>query len=334
MRKKYLLLALLFTGITFASVAQNTCQKAKTEFENGKYDEAIKYYNACKRDLGTDVSTDIEKAKKCRNFLVIADDAFAGNDYEKAAVKYQELLKLNPADQHAKERYEICIFTITEPSLKEFHFGIVGGLSIANQLSDSWMYKGAQNPQFGFVGGLLFEHKINRYLSFQPELRFIMKGSRGKGYTSDIYYIEINGHRDYLSNVLVENTLNLNYLELPLNLVLNIPVSKTTDLFIGAGYYLAYGVYGKLKLSPSKEGYSFEEEESEDVFSGDSEILKLNRFDRGINCMLGVRSYYGDSSFFIRAGYEWSLENMSVRRGRNAATFKNSCFYISMGVFL
>jgi FtsZ-binding cell division protein ZapB len=310
--------------------------RADSCFKAGNYSAAILHYIDYRDEKGTqNIDALIDWAKECQQILIDADDWFAKKNYKNAAAKYQELLKLNPADRHAKERYDFCISKNTEP--KEFHFGIVGGLSITNQLSDSWMYKGAQNPQFGFVGGLLFEHKLNRYLSFQPELRFIMKGSHGKGYTSDIYYIEINGHRDYLSNVLVENTLNLNYLELPLNLVLNIPVSKTTDLFIGAGYYLAYGVSGKLKLLPSKERYSFEEEKWKDVFSGESEILKLNSLDRGINCMLGFRSYFDKEkdggSFFIRAGYERSLDNISIR-GRNTATFKNNCFYISMGVFL
>ncbi|MDR0505569.1 MAG: hypothetical protein LBH32_01955, partial [Dysgonamonadaceae bacterium] len=114
---------------------------------------------------------------------------------------------------------------------------------------------------------------------------------------------------------------------LPLNLVFNIPVGDYTDLFIGAGYYFAYGINGKLKFEPSKNGYSFDNEE-ENVFSGKNKFL--NPFDQGINCMLGIRIVQGG---FIRAGYEWSLENIAASKGEGMATFKNNCLYLQLGAF-
>ncbi|MDR0537616.1 MAG: PorT family protein [Tannerellaceae bacterium] len=200
-----------------------------------------------------------------------------------------------------------------------FHFGLVGGLSIAIQLSDSWLYEEDKPPQLGFARGLLLEYKFTKWLSFQPELLFVMKGAIGKAHTSD-HYID-NGTGNYLSDVQVKDTMRINYFELLLNLVFNIPLKEDNIyLVVGGGYYLAYGVYEKLKFGPSKEGFSFDKD-TEEIFSGDTKIL--NPFDQGINCLLGLRFKLGvdDSGLFIRAGYSYSLNNMAASKGERFASF-------------
>jgi hypothetical protein len=207
----------------------------------------------------------------------------------------------------------------------KWHFGIVGGLSVSNIQSDSWIYNEGRGSRLGFAGGMSFEYQITRHLSIQPELLFVMKGAAGKTHTSDRYYDTQTG--TYLSNVLVKDSMRINYFELPLNLVFNIPVGKKkTDIFIGAGYYISYGIYGNLVFFPSKDGYLFDEDK-EKVFSDNK---WLNRFDHGINCILGIRIAQG---VFIRAGYVRSLDNMAAQHGEDFASFKNNCFTISSGCF-
>lgn len=201
------------------------------------------------------------------------------------------------------------------------------GGSLSNLQSDSWLFDEGKNPRLAFdCLGLFFEYKPVQWLSFQPELQLKFKGTRGYTHTSDRYYDTQTG--DYIPDVLVEDTLNLTYVQLPLNLLFYIPVSDNASIFFGGGYYLAYGVYGKLHLTPSKDRYSFEKE-TQKVFSGTDKIL--NPFDQGINTMFGARFTYSNVEMFIRAGYEWSLDNMAANKGAGMATFKNNCFYLQMG---
>ncbi|GHV26626.1 hypothetical protein FACS1894176_07600 [Bacteroidia bacterium] len=208
---------------------------------------------------------------------------------------------------------------------KKFHFGIGGGVNLSSLISDSWLYEEDKTLYTGFSAGLLCEYKFGKVVSFQSGLLFVRKGATGKAYTSDRYSDTQTGNN--ISDVLVKNTMVLDYLELPLNLVFNIPVGDYTDLFIGAGYYFAYGINGKLKFEPSKNGYSFDDEE-ENVFSGKNKFL--NPFDQGINCMLGIRIAQGG---FIRASYEWSLDNIVDSKSEGFASFKNNCFTISLGYY-
>lgn len=239
-------------------------------------------------------------------------------------INYDDVKYINNVKPGA-DRQSVKLEKIKDPE-KKFHFGIIGGVNLSSQISDSWLYEEDRTLYTGFSAGLLCEYKFGKVVSFQSGLLFARKGAIGKAYTSDRYSDTQTGNN--ISDVLVKNTMVLDYLELPLNLVFNIPVGDYTDLFIGAGYYFAYGINGKLKFEPSKNGYSFDEEEEENVFSGKNKFL--NPFDQGINCMLGIRIAQGG---FIRASYEWSLENIAASKDEGMATFKNNCLYLQLGFY-
>jgi len=209
---------------------------------------------------------------------------------------------------------------------KKFHLGIVAGLALANQNSDSWIYEDAKNAKAGFAAGLLFEYKFSSNFSFQPELLFVQKGAKGKSYTSDTYIYTNTG--EYISDVLIDATVQVNYLELPLNYIINIPTSDNSAFFFGYGYTLAYGLSGKITKEPSKDDISFylsKEEKEEDVFDGEEPIF--NRFDGSVNLLAGFRI----NRFFVRASYEWG-DNIAANTDEGYYYFKNTCFNFSVGV--
>jgi hypothetical protein len=212
---------------------------------------------------------------------------------------------------------------------KKFCFGIFGGLSVSNMESDAWYYEDAKSSKVGFYASMLFEIKLNKTVSLQPELLFVQKGNKGQVYTSDYYmYTETGG---YIPDVLVESTMQLNYIELPINLIFNISTGKIGAFFIGAGPSISYGISGKLRLNPSKEGITFylsDEEKEVDVFGGEEPVF--SRFDLGLNFLAGYRY----KRFFVRAGYDLGLTNIATNKDEGWAKFTNNCFNLSVGVKL
>jgi hypothetical protein len=211
---------------------------------------------------------------------------------------------------------------------KKFSFGLFGGLSVANQKSDSWYYgESNKGSNIGYCAGMLFEFKLSKYVSLQPELLFVQKGGKGKTYTSNLYIFATTG--DYITDVSVKSIMQLNYLEVPLNFIFNIPTGKNGEFFMGAGPSVSYGLSGKLTLNPSKEGVTFyltDEEKTTDMFGGDEPVLK--RFDLGMNVLAG----YQYKTLVIRAGYNMGLNNIATNEGEGFATFTNNCFNLSLGI--
>jgi protocatechuate 3,4-dioxygenase beta subunit len=209
---------------------------------------------------------------------------------------------------------------------KRFNFSILGGIGFPSQTSDSWIYADSSEFYVGGVAGMVFEFKLSRHISFQPELLYKSKGGDGVAYTSDKY---INATTDaYIPDVKVNSTVRLHYIEIPLNLVVNIPYSDGNGaIFFGAGYYYSYGLFGKMTQLPSKAGYSFDPEtEKNDVFGGDTPMF--SRSDYGVNFMIGCNY---NRYCFIRAGYDLGLKNIANGDG---AYFKNRNFYIAVGFSL
>jgi len=101
--------------------------------------------------------------------------------------------------------------------------GVKGGLNIATT-SEGFLEDIEPESKFGLIIGGFVTYKINDQFSFQPEVYFTMKGVEWDIKKEDEY-------GSYLS----EGSYNLNYLEIPLLGVLNIPIKASFDprLFFG-----------------------------------------------------------------------------------------------------
>jgi len=211
---------------------------------------------------------------------------------------------------------------------KKFRFGLFGGMSVATQTTDSWLYESKNSASVGYYAGMQFEFKFGRYVSFQPELLFVQKGSKGQTYTSDYYIYTETGN--FIPDVLINSKVQIHYLEFPLNCVFNIPIGRNSAIFLGTGLYLSCGLSGKMTLDPSKEGITFylsKEEKEADVFGGEEPLF--SRFDYGLDFLAGYRY----KRFFARAGYSLGLFNIATGNPSDGwAKFKNSYFNLSVGV--
>ncbi|OOQ56886.1 outer membrane beta-barrel protein [Mucilaginibacter pedocola] len=179
--------------------------------------------------------------------------------------------------------------------------GLKGGLNFA-QISGSDGSGGTS------TSGTLTSFSVGAFLEFagdgvaiQPGLFYTGKGSKSK------------------TNSGISSSLNLRYLQLPVNFVINVPAGFG-KLYIGAGPYAAYGLSGKVESSnnggtPSTTNLSFGQ------YSG-----QLKRMDYGAQGIAGLRFNTG---FLIGVNYDLGLANIV----NNASVkSKNRVLGVSVGV--
>ena len=107
MKNVVLLLSLFLSGFLQAN-AQDYLKEANACFEKGDYECAKKNYNLFQIWNSNDMSAEIRKADECMRALILADNYFAEEEYEKASDRYRDVLVKNPQDPHAKKQYEAC----------------------------------------------------------------------------------------------------------------------------------------------------------------------------------------------------------------------------------
>jgi hypothetical protein len=212
---------------------------------------------------------------------------------------------------------------------RKVKFGILAGLAVANVNSENYQSGGYYSdwdvsPRFGFTGGVLLEFKLSKWFSIQPEFLITMKGCKREGYT-DLYNVNDESRR-YI-DAYEEWNVNFTYLELPLHFTLNIPVKKDF-IHVGAGPYVAYGIFGKSRSHFSYHGRDIDDEMIDEalessLFSG--ERKHYSPLDWGVHCFA---EYAFSDMYLIRAGYSFGLG--TIDDGGDVSV-KNNYFHISFG---
>ena len=108
--KKYLILIISFFLMTLNSCQSQTHIKEGDDcFNKGDYVCAKQNYSA-QKSLGSadEMDKKIEQCDACMNISALAGFYFANNDFLKAKEQYEELLKINIKDPHAKKQLELC----------------------------------------------------------------------------------------------------------------------------------------------------------------------------------------------------------------------------------
>lgn len=182
-----------------------------------------------------------------------------------------------------------------------FHFGVVSDIPIANSL-------------FTFQPGVFITSKGAYTTAHTIEDKTINPGATMQTYRADVRPL---------------------YLEVPLNLVVKIPVSNRARLFIGAGPYAAMGIGGKVSGTRSTNGavesydrkIIFKDASPYDVRSEDNNVYKLNRFDVGINALAGIEV----GRLLIGANYGYGFSNVNAYHENDYDSNKNRVVSISLG---
>ena len=153
---------------------------------------------------------------------------------------------------------------------------IKGGVNFSNiSTSNDGSYRDG-NMLTTFNAGVVADLPLSPLLSIQPGLVLNGKGAKVS------HYYTVGG------DVAASDNLKMNplYLELPVNVVVKLPVTTGTNFFIGAGPYGALGIGGKYKATATVAGASGET--TRNIKYGSSNDDDLRRFDYGVNALAGV----------------------------------------------
>ncbi len=151
-------------------------------------------------------------------------------------------------------------------------FYIKGGVNFANiSTAKDGSYNKA-NTLTTFNVGIIGDVPLADVLSVQPGLVLSGKGSKASGSFAGI------------SNTTIFNPL---YLEVPVNVVVKLPLATGTRLFFGAGPYGAVGIGGKWK-GTTLVGGDAASQTSRTIKYGNDNDADLKAFDYGLNGLAGV----------------------------------------------
>lgn len=200
---------------------------------------------------------------------------------------------------------------------------VQGGLNLANitKTNDGQTEKNNILPTFNV--GLMHRFSLVDPVSLETGLLFTGRGSKAETY--------FNGGNDY-----VKSKFNPLYIELPVNVVFNLPVDKNSGLFFHAGPYIAMGVAGKSKTeskilsitSTSEKNIEFSNDDPFTSKQDDAAYDKLKRFDFGLNFGAG----FAFQHVILKVNYGLGLSKINSTESDNTANDKNKYRTLSFSV--
>lgn len=197
-------------------------------------------------------------------------------------------------------------------SFSQARFGIqVGGNVAFTQFEVGGDDDLTNKPKFGALGGFVADIPFGA-ISFRPELNFIQKGYKNSRKGSETILGVTTAYEDV-------DKVRLNYLEIPLNFVYNIPAGSG-KVFFGLGPNFGLGLSGKTKsestVTVTGLGTNTEKSEGDVKFDGNEDggpanILHLKRFDFGGNILAGYASNMG---LTFNVGFTLGLTDISPNK--------------------
>lgn len=132
----------------------------------------------------------------------------------------------------------------------------------------------------------------------------------------------------------VSSVFNPLYLEVPLNLLVNVPINRGAGLFFNIGPYIAMGVGGKSKVE-TFDGVTSTKWERKIDFANDNPFTseqddanynKLKRFDYGIN----IGGGFDFNKFLLKLNYGYGLAKINSTESNNNINDKNKYRTVSL----
>ena len=156
----------------------------------------------------------------------------------------------------------------------QFHAGMRGGLNVSSMygntipvIAEGPGAEGKAGAQIGLIGELA----MGRVFAVQPSLLFSMAG-----YTS----------RSKAGFEEKAMSYQLNYLQVPLNALVKLPLGKKANIFLYLGPYAGYALNGKYKMEEIEDRKIVKTEKIKVRFGNDG----LKRFDAGAGFGLGFQA--------------------------------------------
>jgi len=210
-----------------------------------------------------------------------------------------------------KRSFLVTFMILAASALSAQGIGLRGGLNLSNLVGE-----GASDDakmKAGFHIGIDYEVAVAPDFYFAPGLLFSTKGSKSKSEVSNSFF-------SYTEEI----KINLNYLEIPLNLVYK-PMIGEGNLILAFGPYLGLGMGGKMKTEINLDSGS--ETDEVDISFGSDEDDFLKPFDMGANISFG---YLFSSGLSVQLNTQLGLINISTSDDSDNA-IKNSAFGLGFG---
>ncbi len=194
---------------------------------------------------------------------------------------------------------------------------IQGGVNLANITKTTTGQTEDNNMLTTFNVGILNRFGLSKVVDLESGILFTGKGSKAES-----YFTSGNTTDNY-----VKTKFNPYYIEVPLNLVVRVPLQKTHGLFFHAGPYAAIGVAGKSTSESRLLGISSNSENdikfaNDDPFTSrqdDASYYKLKRFDFGLN----VGGGFDLGKLLLKVNYGYGLTKINSTESNNSADDKN-----------
>ena len=185
-----------------------------------------------------------------------------------------------------KKFYTVFLAVILTTSYAQAQptFGVRTGFSLTCFGGNNINYENAKMKP-GFQIGVVGEFGFSESFVIQPGILFATQGAK-----ADFSYISYIG-----GSWIGEKTLNLNYLQVPINALYKIDLGDM-KLFVQAGTYFGIAISGKVKEKLTGGGGTFKN----DIVFG-SGYGEMKRMDLGIG--LGTGLQFGN----IQAGFSYNL---------------------------
>ncbi len=202
---------------------------------------------------------------------------------------------------------------------------VQGGVNLANITKTSSGDTEDNNMLTTFNAGILGRFNLSTSIDFESGLLLEGRGSKAETYFTNS-----------MDDNYVKTRFNPLYLELPLNLVVRIPLQKTTNLFFHGGPYAAMGIAGKSTsdskiigvTSHSSSDIKFSNDDPFTSRQDDASYDKLKRFDFGLNIGGGLDL----GKVLLKANYGFGLTKINSTQSDNGADDKNKYRTISVSL--
>jgi len=192
-------------------------------------------------------------------------------------------------------------------SAQGFRLGVTAGLELSNMLLENDLLPLDPSARAGLKVGVVAEYAFNEFFAIAPELVFAQRG----------FKVDRN-----FFGARVEAATRINYFQLPINMIVGLPVGQNFRVFALAGPYIGCALSGSVSAKTTAFGQVLLDESQDIEFgSGDDE---MKRFDFGLNFGAGIEF----KGAFLKMQYNLGLTNLS---NVTAVREKNRNFGISVG---
>ena len=221
----------------------------------------------------------------------------------------------------------VSAFTIAVLANAKAQLYIQGGVNLANITKTTSGQTEDNNMLTTFNAGILDRFGLSKVVDLESGLLFTGKGSK-----AETVYSTGLGTTDVLTK------FNPLYLEVPLNLVVRVPVKGIHGLFFHAGPYAAIGVAGKSTTDTKTIGATSHSENdiqyaNDNPFTSrqeDASYYKLKRFDFGLNAGGGLDV----GKLILKVNYGYGLTKINSTESNNASDDKNKYRTLSFSLGL